>query len=97
MEEHTNGPDPEAASSTDREPLMVRVAAAMAASSTDREPLMVRVAAAMAEAAAVTKGSENKEQGYKFASAEAILGAVRGPLLKRGIVLIPSVLSIDEH
>lgn len=78
MEEHTNGPDPEAASST------------------DREPLMVRVAAAMAEAAAVTKGSENKEQGYKFASAEAILGAVRVPLLERGIVLIPSVLSIDE-
>jgi hypothetical protein len=52
--------------------------------------LAEKVAAAMSEAAEVTKSSRNTEQGYNFASAEAILAAVRAPLLKRGVLLIPS-------
>lgn len=50
-------------------------------------PLVTAVAYAMAEAGQVTKSSLNTDQGYKFASAEAILGAVRRPLLERGVVL----------
>lgn len=49
--------------------------------------LVARLAAAMSEAAEVTKSSKNTEQNYMFASAEAILAAVRGPLLTRGIIL----------
>lgn len=63
----------------------------------DRKPLAERVAEAMAETEAVAKTGENKDQGYKFASAEAILAAARGPLLKRGIVLLPNVVAIDEQ
>lgn len=50
-------------------------------------PLITAIAAAMLEAGEVTKSSVNTEQGYKFASAEAILAAVRRPLLSRGILL----------
>ena len=64
---------------------------------TKRETLATRVAEAMAETEAVAKTGENKDQGYKFASAEAILSAARGPLLKRGIILIPSVLDVVEQ
>lgn len=59
--------------------------------------LASRVADAMAETEAVSKTGENKDQGYKFASAEAILSAARGPLLARGIALMPSVLGVDEQ
>ena len=54
------------------------------------------VAEAMAAASQVHKERENTDQGYKFASAEAILGAVRGPLLERGVMLFPSVDNVEE-
>lgn len=60
-------------------------------------PLAARIAEAMAETEAVAKTGENKDQGYKFASAEAILAAARGPLLRRGIILTPSVVDVDER
>jgi hypothetical protein len=50
-------------------------------------PLVNAIAHAMAEAGEVTKSSVNADQGYKFASAEAILAAVRRPLLTRGVML----------
>jgi hypothetical protein len=53
-----------------------------------RTPLITAIAEAMADAGEVTKSSVNKDQGYKFASAEAILAAVRKPLLTRGVLLI---------
>ncbi len=49
--------------------------------------LITAVAAAMADAGQVTKSSVNRDQGYQFASAEAILAAVRLALLKRGVIL----------
>lgn len=52
------------------------------------ESLVQRLAAAMADAAEVTKSSRNKDQGYNYASAEAILAAVRRPLLERSILLL---------
>lgn len=60
-------------------------------------PLAVKIAHAMAEAGQVTKSSVNTDQGYKFASAEAILAAVRGPLLRRGVILLPTVEDLVEH
>lgn len=62
----------------------------------ERESLVARIAAAMAEAGAVTKSEVNRDQGYKFASAEAILAAVRGPLFSRGVILIPTVVSRQD-
>lgn len=60
-------------------------------------PLATRIAAAMSEAEQVTKSSRNEQQKYNFASAETILAATRGPLLERGIVLLPSVVDVDEQ
>lgn len=51
------------------------------------DPLVTAVALAMSEAGQVTKSGVNVDQGYKFASAEAILAAVRMPLLSRGVLL----------
>lgn len=59
--------------------------------------LAERIAGAMGEAGEVTKSDENREQGYKFASAESILKAVREPLLERGILLFPHVDELVEH
>lgn len=60
-------------------------------------PLAARIAAAMLEAKQVTKSSRNTQQNYNFASAEQILAAVREPLFKRDIILVPSVLGYDEQ
>lgn len=60
-------------------------------------PLAVKIAHAMAEAGRVTKSRQNTDQGYKFAGAEAILAAVRLPLLKRGVMLKPEVTSVEEE
>lgn len=60
------------------------------------EPLAAKIAAAMLEAEEVTKSSRNKEQGYNFASAESILAAVREPLLKRGVTMLPSRTAVRE-
>lgn len=49
-----------------------------------------RLADAMNHAGRVEKSSVNEQQNYKYASAEAMLGAVRGPLFDRSIVLVPS-------
>lgn len=67
--------------------------------STTEKPttLVAAVAAAMAESAEVTKKGENKEQGYKFASAESILAAVRKPLLERGVILTAEIASLAEQ
>lgn len=59
--------------------------------------LAERIAGAMGEAGEVTKSGRNLEQGYNFASAEAILKAVRTPLFERGIILTPSVDELAEH
>lgn len=58
---------------------------------------VARIAAAMREAEQVTKSSTNTDQGYKFASAESILAAVRLPLLKRGIILTAQPRNYDEQ
>jgi hypothetical protein len=57
--------------------------------------LVAKIAEAMLEAGEVTKDQVNPEQNYKYASAEAILGAVRIPLLKRGVVLLTSKPRLD--
>lgn len=59
--------------------------------------LIAAIAAAMGEAGEVTKSSVNKDQGYKFASAEAILAAVRKPLLARGVILTAEIVSLAER
>lgn len=60
--------------------------------------LVTSLADAMRHAERVTKSEHNTEQKYKYASAEAILAAVREPLLERGIVLTqqPRDFTIDE-
>jgi hypothetical protein len=60
-------------------------------------PLAQRIAAAMAEAGEVTKAARNPEQNYNYATAEAILAAVRLPLLRRGIILLPEVVEAAEE
>lgn len=60
--------------------------------------LVDAIAEAMSEAAQVSKSSTNTEQKYKFASAEAILAAVRMPLLTRGVILTAEIVdSIAEE
>lgn len=49
--------------------------------------LWSELADAMLNAAGVVKASRNTDQNYSYASAEAILAAVRGPLLERRILL----------
>jgi hypothetical protein len=60
--------------------------------------LVTAIAAAMAEAGEVTKSSRNTEQNYSYASAESILEATRGPLLRRGVLLIqrPRDWTVEE-
>lgn len=61
------------------------------------EPLVAKIAAAMSEAGTVIKNSVNAQQSYKYASAEAILGAVRKPLLERGVILLPGPTGFTEE
>lgn len=63
----------------------------------DESTFYGRIAAAMLEAKKVTKSSRNTSQNYNFASAETILDATREALLKRAIVLLPSVTGVEEH
>jgi hypothetical protein len=60
--------------------------------------LVTAIAAAMADAGEVTKSSRNTEQNYSYASAESILEATRGPLLRRGVLLIqrPRDWTVEE-
>lgn len=60
-------------------------------------PLITAIAAAMLDAGEVTKSSKNTEQGYMFASAEAILAAVRRPLLERGVLLTSQPVTYVER
>lgn len=53
----------------------------------EKRPFLARIVAAMADAEQVTKSRTNTDQNYKFASAEDMLKAVRGPLLRHGIAL----------
>lgn len=91
MTEPTPGPEPAVAGELRAEDVTA------AAIHDGRPTLAARIAAAMAEAGEVTKSDENREQGYKFASAESILKAVREPLLARGVLLFPNVESLEEH
>lgn len=50
--------------------------------------LVTSVAEGMADAGKVVKDRENTEHRYKFASVEAMLEAVRLPLLERGVILL---------
>lgn len=70
---------------------------ARAAAAAAPAPLVTAIALAMAEAGEVTKSSTNVDQGYKFASAEAILGAVRLPLLTRGVLLTAHPRTYEER
>lgn len=58
---------------------------------------ITRLAEAMLDAGEVTKSARNNEQGYNYASAEAILAAVRAPLLRRGIILLAQPRDFTEH
>lgn len=49
--------------------------------------LVNALAAAMADAGRVVKDRTNTDQGWKFASVESMLEAVRLPLFKRGVIL----------
>ena len=56
------------------------------------ETLAEKIAAAMLEAGIVTKSETAGTGGgdrFKYASAEAIFAAVRGPLLRRGVLMLP--------
>jgi hypothetical protein len=59
--------------------------------------LAERIAEAMSEAGEVTKSATNTEQKYKYATAEAILGAIRGPLFARGVLLAPDLENVEEQ
>lgn len=63
-------------------------------------PLAVKIAHAMAEAQRVVK-SRQANQGaggnYKYAGAEAILAAVRAPLFRRGVTVLPDLEEAIEH
>jgi len=54
--------------------------------------LYAKLAEAIAEVEHVAKDKENKHFKYRYASAEEIYRELRGPLLKRGLVFVPSVL-----
>lgn len=58
--------------------------------------LVSRIAEAMNEAAEVTKSATNEHHGYKYASAEAMLKAVRGPLFERSIILTTHLVGHRE-
>lgn len=55
-----------------------------------------RIAAAMAEAGRVGKDGRNTDQGYDYASVEAVLEEVRRPLLERHIILLPGKPAVEE-
>lgn len=50
----------------------------------------------MAEVEGISKNKENVKQGYKFASEEMFLRAVRGPLAARGVLMVPYSARIDD-
>lgn len=83
--------------SSSTEPTATGAPESVTAIDVDGVPLATKIALAMAEAGQVVKASTNTEQGYKFASAEAILGAVRLPLLRRGVLLLPHVEDLAEE
>lgn len=53
--------------------------------------LYPKLAEAIAEVDRVSKDGTNAHFNYKFTSAEEIYRVIRGPLLSRGLVLLPSV------
>lgn len=59
-------------------------------------PFLARLAEAMAETEGVVKDGFNQEHKYKFASAEAILSAVRKPLLSRGVILTQHIAEVER-
>lgn len=62
-----------------------------------RLALVRAIAAAMADVGRVVKDRTNTDHHYKFASVEAMLKAVRGPLYRRGVLLIARPGGWDER
>jgi hypothetical protein len=62
-----------------------------------RLELVRAIAAGMAEVGAVAKDGTNTKDHYSYATVEAMLRAVRGPLFARGVILLPHPRSWDER
>lgn len=59
--------------------------------------LYAKLAEVIDEVGYVAKDGKNDFQNYKYTSAEALLAAIRGPLSKRGVVVMPSLTAISER
>lgn len=59
--------------------------------------LWPKLVEAISEVSHVEKDGFNEHFKYKFASAEAILAALRGPLLSRGILLLPHLSAVTTR
>lgn len=59
--------------------------------------LYTKLAEIVTEVAGVEKDGHNDFHKYNYTSAEAMLRALRGPLASRNVVLMPSVVGIDER
>jgi hypothetical protein len=62
-----------------------------------RLELVRAIAEAMSEVDAVAKDGTNTQDHYNYATVEAMLRAVRGPLFRRGVILLPHPRAWDER
>src|SRR4051812_47265502 len=62
-----------------------------------KSSLYTKLAEVMGEVVSVDKDGRNDFHRYDYASAEQVMRSLRGPLLRRNVVLIPSVVDITER
>lgn len=58
--------------------------------------LTERLVAVKKDIGAVGKGDRNSQQGFNFRGIDAVLNAVAGPLMKHGVVVYPSLKTIEK-
>jgi hypothetical protein len=59
--------------------------------------LYAKLAQVAGEVSGVGKDGRNDFHKYDYTTAEAMLRAIRGPLIERGVVLMPSVTAVTER
>lgn len=58
--------------------------------------LVERLIAVKRDVGAVSKGDRNSAQGFNFRGIDSVLNAVSGPLIKHGVMVYPSLHSIEK-